>query len=44
MTPSTLRTRLSRSSRLYGIVTQPVSTTRPSSTDAEMLSKIVSCV
>ena len=42
--PSTLRTRFSMSSFLYGIVTQPVSTTWPSSTDAEMLSKMVSCV
>ena len=42
--PSTLRTRFSMSSRLYGMVTQPVSCTLPSFTSAEMLSKTVSCV
>ena len=43
-TPSTLATRFSMSSRLYGIVTLPVSVTTPSFTLALTSSKIVNCV
>ena len=43
-TPSTFWTRRSRSFFLYGIVTQPLRTTRPSVIDASTLSKMVNCV